>query len=421
MAIFPDPSGYGSRVPVDPAPFLSTVILASAALVAIVGGLLVARFVGLDSDQQTSRKLLADAEDRLAIATKRAASARQDLIRWHVEDFLDHDDVAMALAAGEADIGELRKLASTRLSDDELRDVVGQAAVDVAVFQGWLSQDLVLDRVRAAGYAWRAFRRDSDDVPNLRYRRLTRYVFEQVAQALARDDAERQRLEQERICVEKERRRAEQAKRQAADGGGLLGLRELGSGLQIVEQVPRLGQRQHQMAASIFTPPNPSYLSALAVRPPNAAVIEANRYDDLVAADVRAAQRVEDLSEELRRLRQQHADVIRPDARLWWAVVILVAYAAAGVAVPLWVMSQGPVSLSAVRWTFWPFGAGMVVLLGYIAMYLFGLTRRRRQWAVQTATTSATTSPPAKPRRGGSWSETLAQPSSQVGAGSVGH
>ena len=60
-------------VPVDPASFLSTVILASAALVAIVGGLLVARFVGLDSDQQASRKLLVDAEDRLTIAARRAA------------------------------------------------------------------------------------------------------------------------------------------------------------------------------------------------------------------------------------------------------------------------------------------------------------------------------------------------------------
>jgi hypothetical protein len=73
-------------VPVDPAPFLSTVILASAALVAIVGGLLVTRFVGLDSDQQTSRKLLADASDRLAIARKRAEVARQNLIRWSAQD-----------------------------------------------------------------------------------------------------------------------------------------------------------------------------------------------------------------------------------------------------------------------------------------------------------------------------------------------
>ena len=82
---------------------------------------------------------------------------------------------------------------------------------------------------------------------------------------------------------------------------------------------------------------------------------------------MRARQRVEDLREELRRLRQQHADVIRPDARLWWAVVILVAYGIAGVAVPLWVMSEGPASLHAVRWTFWPFAAGMMALLGYIS------------------------------------------------------
>ena len=60
-------------------------ILASAALVAIVGGLLVARFVGLDSDQQTSRKLLADASDRRTIARRRAEAARQDLTRCRRE------------------------------------------------------------------------------------------------------------------------------------------------------------------------------------------------------------------------------------------------------------------------------------------------------------------------------------------------
>jgi hypothetical protein len=98
----------------------------------------------------------------------------------------------------------------------------------------------------------------------------------------------------------------------------------------------------------------------LTVRPANAMLIEANRYDDLVAAVVRAGQRVEDLEEELRRLRQHHADVVKPDARMWWAVVIRTAYAITGVAVPLWVMSNGPVSLSAVRWTFWPFAGGLL-------------------------------------------------------------
>jgi hypothetical protein len=369
-------------VPVDPAPFLSTVILASAALVAIVGGLLVARFVGLDSDQQTSRKLLADAEDRLTIAIRRAALAREDLTRWDVEDFLDENDVAAALATGQSDVSELRKLASTRLSDDELRGVVALAAADVASFRTWLSQDPVLDRIRAAGYQWRAFRQASDDMPALGYAQLARPVFEDLAGRLAEQDAEQERVEQERRRAEEERRRAEASKQQASHGSGLLGLAGLGSSFRIADHYAGLGQI---MAASAFKPPDCGQISGLTVRPPNAGLIEANRYDDLVAADVRARQRVEDLREELRRLRQQHADVIRPDARLWWAVVILVAYAIAGVAVPLWVMSEGPVSLQAVRWTFWPFAAGMVVLLGYIAVYLFGLTRRRRKWAADAA------------------------------------
>lgn len=145
----------------------------------------------------------------------------------------------------------------------------------------------------------------------------------------------------------------------------------------------------------MINPPDLSYLAkGLAVRPPNVALIDANRHDNLVATAVRASQRVEDLEEELRRLRQQHADVVKPDARLWWAVAILTAYAIAGVAVPLWVMSAGPASLSAVRWTFWPFAAGLAALIAYIAWYLLGLTRRRRQWAATDAA-SAPGSPAA--------------------------
>jgi hypothetical protein len=395
-------------VPVDPTSFLSTVILASAALVAIVGGLLVARFVGLDSDQQTSRKLLADAEDRLAIATKRGALARQNLIRWRAQVFLDENDVAAALAVGETEIGELRKLASTRLSDDELRSIVGQAGADIASLRGWLSQDQVLDRIRAAEYTWRDFRRESDDMPTLYYPQLARLVFEDLAGRLAEDDAERERIEQER--------RAEAAKHQARHGGGPSGMDELGSGFRIAEHAAVL-IKMHQLADNIRRPLDYSQLpSAMTIRPPNVAQIEASRYDDLIAADLRAHQRVEDLTEELRRLRQQHADVVRPDTRLWWAVVILAAYAIGGVAVPLWVMSEGPVSLRAVRWTFWPFAAGMVLLLGYIAVYLFGLTRRRRQWAGKAATASSLRAT-ATPRKAAAWSDTLAS-SAAAGASS---
>jgi len=365
-------------VPVDPAPFLSTVILASAALVAIVGGLLVARFVGLDSDQQTSRKLLADASDRLAIARRRAEAARQDLIRWRARDFLGEQDVVDAIVDGQTDIGELRKLAATRLTDDELRGVISQAAADIAALRRWLSSEAVCERFRDAEYRWRRVSRD--DMPALNYPQLAGRVLDKFAAELAHDDEEKRRLEEERRREEQRRRAREE--RQGAAGSQLLGL---ASGFRVNESLFS-GLGLAGQAANMFKPPDFSHqLPALAIRPPNVTLIEANRYDDLVAIAVRASQRVEDLEEELRRLRQQHADVVKPDARLWWAVAILTAYAIAGVAVPLWVMSYGPTSLSAVRWTFWPFAAGLAALIAYIAWYLFGLARRRRQWAAADA------------------------------------
>lgn len=53
------PDASGAHVTIDPTPFLSTIVATSAALVTIIGGLLVAKFVGLDADQRTTRKVLA--------------------------------------------------------------------------------------------------------------------------------------------------------------------------------------------------------------------------------------------------------------------------------------------------------------------------------------------------------------------------
>jgi hypothetical protein len=69
---------------------------------------------------------------------------------------------------------------------------------------------------------------------------------------------------------------------------------------------------------------------------------------------------------------------VRPDARLWWGVGIVVVFAAAGVAMPLWMMAQGPKDLSSVRWLFWVFAAALAALLAYIVVYLVQLTRHRQ-------------------------------------------
>ena len=77
----------GAHVTIDPAPFLSTIITTSAALVAIIGGLLVARFISLDSDQRASRTILAGARERLELARRRAQSAWGGILRWDAGGF----------------------------------------------------------------------------------------------------------------------------------------------------------------------------------------------------------------------------------------------------------------------------------------------------------------------------------------------
>jgi hypothetical protein len=61
-----------------------------------------------------------------------------------------------------------------------------------------------------------------------------------------------------------------------------------------------------------------------------------------------------------------------------WGVGIVVVFAVVGVAVPLWVMGQGPGDLASVRWLFWLFAAALaalVALVAYIVVYLALLTR----------------------------------------------
>ena len=111
--------------------------------------------------------------------------------------------------------------------------------------------------------------------------------------------------------------------------------------------------------------------------PPDRSGTDARRRDELVARRERAAQQVEDCDGELRRLEQDHIEIGRPDRRLWWGIAIVVAFVLAGVALPLWAMSQGVKHLASVQWMFWPFTATLVLLIVYIVAYLAQLTSRK--------------------------------------------
>jgi hypothetical protein len=92
----------------------------------------------------------------------------------------------------------------------------------------------------------------------------------------------------------------------------------------------------------------------------------ARRRDGLIAAHQVAQQQVQDYEAESRRLHEAHAEIVRPDVRLWWGVGIVVLFAGAGVALPLWIMAQGPKDLASVRWLFWVFACALTTLLAYI-------------------------------------------------------
>lgn len=126
-------------------------------------------------------------------------------------------------------------------------------------------------------------------------------------------------------------------------------------------------QRRNVSMAAALAPPRTDY-----------GVIAARRSDGLRADHARAEQQVEDLEAELLRLEQEHAEIVRPDTRLWWGVIILIVFTVAGVVVPLWFMAAGPGDLTSVRWwVLYPFLLSLAALIGYIVLYLVQLTRSK--------------------------------------------
>lgn len=319
-------------MPIDPAPFLSTIIVTSAALVAIVGGLLVARFVTLDSDEQTNRKNLADAEGRLKAARGRADSAGQDLRFWFARQFLHDDRVLSALIEGRTDLDDLMRLAPCELTRDQLQSFVADIVADIANALRYFDADETADRIAAANYDWDQFHTMCDDIPDQRWPRAWAQVFEKIADKRYADD------------------RPERFQR---DPMGTL--------------------RTGELSPSYFR----STLEAEAGKLTDFGAISARREDELIDAHTRARQQVDDFEAEVRRLRQAHTEITRPDARLWWGVGILVVYAVIGVALPAWLMAFGPTDLARVRWVFYPFAGGLAALMIYIVLYLVQLTRRR--------------------------------------------
>lgn len=308
----------------DPALFLSTIILASGALVAIVGGLLVARFVGLDADQQTNRRVLVTAAARLASARRRADDARQSLVRWDAVDFFSKPDVLDAISQGVSDPAEIRRLEACYLDEQDLQQTITAVASEFA-----RAREVLPGRISVDDYDWTTFQKSASDLPQSAWPMVWEHVFEEIIKdRIAKDNAARE-----------EARRA----------GLLWGM----------DPIPFLRLSHVPDLRGITT----GY--------------DRQKRDDLAATYERAKQRVEDYEDESRRLRDEHVEIIRPDKRLWFGVAILIGFAVLGVAWPTYSMSTGPANLASVRWFVWPFCVVLAALIIYVVMYLWNLSHRQ--------------------------------------------
>jgi len=329
-------------VTTDPTPFLSTIVVTSAALVAIIGGLLVARFVSMDSDQRTSRKILTDARERLGLARRRAQAAWHAILRWDAEGFFATPQVVEAvLDKGVVSPAELIRIASWSHEPDELAPFVMEVAEEAV-----RAREAIIPRIRGGDVFWSDFRRRCRDLPEIRWPWVWDHVFDVVARE--RDVAE--------AAAAEARRRAEPPKtalERSFDRMSDLSIRD-----------PRQGA-----LLPTFSAPRPQT---------DHGAIAARRSDELRANHGRAQQQVEDLEAELHRLEQERAEIVRPDARLWAAVVILVILTVLGIVLPLVVMATGPHNLASVRWVLYLFIGSLAALIGYIVVYLVQLTRNKQ-------------------------------------------
>lgn len=331
----------------DPTPFLSTITGASAGLVAIIGGLLVNRFVGIDSEQQGAQAVLDQAEQRLRIVRERAEEARRDWLAFEVAEILDDYRVLDSIQAGTREATELGPdvLDDTVLTTTQLQPHLREAGEEydraVARLDDLLhsADKYTEDEWRAA--TWEQFRLEAKaDLPPIGRTSVWETAFDAVTN--------------ERVAQRKEEDARARAKN-SLSAFGSFDIQDLTSGL------------------TTFNP----VVSALS-RGQVAQRSEQERIR-LTTAKERAEQQLEDAEAEAARLRERRDAVIRPDRQLWIGIGVLLYPTIVGIVLPVLVMREGPTAFtSGIRTLGWLFVTALAWLLLYMVYLAARLSRRHR-------------------------------------------
>jgi hypothetical protein len=308
----------------DPSAFLSTIAATSAAMVAIVGGLLVARFVSIASEQDGAQRLLDNAQSRLTTARRREQEARNALRNWYIDRFFEYK-VIQAIGGGERDLRELRKIGDdTPLTDAELAEAVKTIADEFEVARRTLRPLVPADTTDDVHPEWKDFKQSQQSLPETKWDEVWDITYEDIV----RPPRPRPR--------------------------------------------PASDSLWPSFDAASFVP-------ALAT-PPEYVALRIQRRDALRADVARATQHLEDVEEECDRLQRARDAIVRPKG-LGWGLVVLAFFTLVGVIIPIWLMSRAPQRLTVHfgEVVFWLFFAGLLALLGYMTVLALRLSGWRKK------------------------------------------
>jgi hypothetical protein len=299
----------------DSGVFLSTIAEASATMVAIIGGLLVARFVTLISERAGAESLADNASVRLEVACRRAREARDTLYTWQVRRFFQ-PKIITTICNGTCRVNALRELGDyTALTDDEISHEVEAISAEFQkaklVIGGYKHGATGLNHA-----TWDEFKSSHSELPATQLDSVWEVAFYEL----------------------------------------------------ITRTTPRPNSTTYVAPLPILHP---------LPRSPEFVVNELRHRDDLLADVARTQQHAEDIEAERETLQRSVVAIARPKG-LRSGMVILTMFTISGVVVPIWFLLMSPKQLTAGRdeIAFWLFVVGLALLLVYIghqAVRLYGL------------------------------------------------
>jgi hypothetical protein len=164
----------------DPTAFLSTIAATSAAMVAIVGGLLVARFVSIASEQEGAERLLQDERNHLTTARRREQEARGSLLDWDVHDFFT-TKVIQTIYEGERRVPELRKIGEyTPLTDKEIAEAAKTVLGEIERARQRLRQSIPTTAATNNYSKWEEYRHTHPLLPETDWDEVSGIAYEDI-------------------------------------------------------------------------------------------------------------------------------------------------------------------------------------------------------------------------------------------------